>query len=159
MLAELFWLKHHRFEAFPVAKAVFAMNSMAVVSSTLGTLLTILFLKFNWFEPVWRRDVLQMYVDRGNWDFKFKILFTHLNQLPIALFDLLVLKQTHHILPKVTPSLTSIIVFFSVFSFIYLNLVQANYRYSKKYPYPFLDVIMTSWEKVRKKERKKKKKN
>lgn len=146
LVGELLWIYHHRFEHFPVARAIRASYSMAVFSSTLGTILTLLFLKFNWYEPKWREDVLDVYIKRGNRSFVRKILFTHLNQLPIAFLDLVVVKQTHGVLNVFTPSLSSLFLCGVVYGAAYLVLVQMNWRMNGGvYPYPFLDKIMAAW--------------
>jgi hypothetical protein len=109
--------------------------------------LTILFLKYNWFEPQWRRDVLDVYLARGNHSFVPKILFTHLNQLPIALLDVTLLKQNHGgLFAQVTPPLSTLLCLCFGYSLCYLAFTHANHRLNKGiYPYPFLDKLLSKW--------------
>ena len=127
-------------------RAVAAAYSMTVFSSVLGVVLTLLFLKFNWFEAAWRRDVLEMYLKRGNRMFVRKVLITHLPQLPIALFDLVALKQTHGILEACTPSVVALLAVSVAYSGTYLALTHAAHRANGGvYPYPFLDKVFATW--------------
>ena len=148
-LTELAWI--HVLDETPairrtLAKAVTATYAFSVFSSTLGTVLTLLFLKFNWYEPAWRRDVLEMYLRRGNRAFVRKILVTHIPQLPIAVLDLVVLKQTHGILEAVTPSLWTLLVGSAVYASAYLAFTHLNFRLNGGvYPYPFLDKVLATW--------------
>jgi len=130
-----------------VGVTITAMYRFAVLSSSLGTVLTLLFLKFNWFEAAWRRDVLDMYEARGKWLFRYKILFTHLNQLPIAMFDCVVLKQTHGgLLTHVTPSVSTLLTITVAYCVVYLLFTHANYRFNTNvYPYPFMDKLFAQW--------------
>ena len=142
--AELFWLYS---ESELVLKAVTATYAFAVFSSTLGTLLTLLFLKFNWYDKSWRRETLDMYDRRGNKMFRRKILFTHLNQMPIAFFDVVVLKQNHHILEWATPALSTVLIACFTYSLAYLAFTHFNYRTNGGvYPYTFMDEILKTWK-------------
>lgn len=125
-------------------KTHLAMYSCAVFSSSLGTLLTLLFLKFNWFEPNWRREVLDMYDARGNKTFRKKILFTHLNQLPIAFVDVALLKRGE-VLKFATPSFAHLLAICFAYTLAYISFTHFNYRYSKVYPYTFMDVVLKTW--------------
>jgi hypothetical protein len=131
-----------------IGKSITATYSFAVLSSTLGTILTLLFLKFNWYEPAWRKDTLEMYLKRGNIYFQHKILFTHIPQFPIAFFDLIVLKQTHGILESCTPSLPLLLILCVVYSASYVVFTHLNYNKTpgNLYPYPFLDVVYKTWK-------------
>jgi len=144
-LAEVAW--YLSLEQVWVAQAITATYRFAVLSSTLGIVLTLLFLKFNWYEPAWRRDVLQMYEARGKQNFRFKVLFTHVNQLPIALFDVIVLKQNHGgLFAAVTPPIRSLLQICVAYCFVYLCFTRVNHRINGGvYPYPFMDKLFASW--------------
>lgn len=129
-----------------IRKAVTATNQFAVFNSSLGTLLTILFLKFNWFEPSWRRGTLEMYLARGKTSFQRKVLFTHLNQICIALLDLLVVKRNHKLLSWATPSLSNLFAVSFVYVLSYIMFTHYNYHHNGGYyPYPFMDKMLSSW--------------
>lgn len=121
-----------------------AMYSCAVFASALGTLLTLLFLKFNWFEPNWRREVLGMYDSRGNKTFRKKVLFTHLNQLPIAVLDVFLLKQGKA-LQYATPSSAHILGICIAYPVCYIAFTHYNHQFSKVYPYTFMDIVFQTW--------------
>lgn len=130
-----------------VRQMVTAVYSFAVISSAFGTVLTLLFLKFNWYNESWRKETLEMYERRGNTKFRTKILFTHLNQLPIAFFDVVVLKQNHYILLWATPSLFVTCMGSLAYAVGYLIFTHFNYRVNGQvYPYSFMDTMLVSWK-------------
>ena len=130
-----------------IRKAVTCCYSFAVFSSSLGTLLSLLFLQFNWFNESWRKETLELYESRGNKTFKIKILFTHLNQLPIAFFDIAVLKQNHHILENSTPRLQTLILVSFLYVLGYVSFTHFNFRVNGGvYPYSFMDATLSSWK-------------
>lgn len=127
-------------------RLVAGVYAFAVFASSLGTVLTLLFLKFNWFNPEWQHEIRTTYLARGNGYFIPKILFTHMNQLPIAFFDLVVLKQNDHVLEWATVTLVNILLTSFAYTFWYLSFTHINHRMNKQiYPYPFMDKVFSSW--------------
>jgi hypothetical protein len=119
--------------------------SLSVFSATLGTVLCFLFLKFNWFEPVWRRDVLEVYYARGQYSFGTKALFNHLNQLPLAFLDIMVLKDDT-MLRRVLISPQTLILMSVLYMGIFVFFTHLNYRVNGgKYAYPIFSEVFATW--------------
>ena len=94
-IAELVWLwgVAHDQEMIYARKLIKFTYAASPLVGALGPTLTILFLKFNWFEPRWRKEVLELYESRGHTSFKHHVLFTHLNQTPLSFLDVTVIKN------------------------------------------------------------------
>jgi hypothetical protein len=120
--------------------------SICVFSSTLGAVLGFLFLKFNWFEPAWRRDVLEVYYARGQHSFGTKALFNHLNQLPLAVVDVLVLKDDA-LLRRVLLTPQTLVVVVAMYMAVYVAWTHLNFKVNGgHYPYPIFFKIFSSWK-------------
>jgi len=118
--------------------------SIASIVSALGPALGMLFLKFNWYESDWRSQVLQVYESRGYVHLGSMLLFTHLNQFPVALLDMMVLKD-HQFLQNSMPNIESTSLAISMYAMYYVAFTHVNYRYSGGYPYPFFSVVLKTW--------------
>lgn len=120
--------------------------SLSVFSATLGTVLCFLFLKFNWYEPDWRRDVLEVYYARGQHSFGTKALFNHLNQLPLAMIDIMVLKDDA-MLRRVLISPQTLILMSVLYMAIFICYTHLNYRVNGGlYVYPIFEKVLSSWK-------------
>lgn len=124
---------------------VYFTHMFASISAALGIVLTILYLKFNYFEPKWRETVLKVYRERGHHMFEIKSLFVHLNQFPIALCDLFIIKN-EALLKQYTPTTFQILVFAVLYTLAYVSWTHLNhYITGGYYPYPFLEKAFASW--------------
>ncbi|GBG33425.1 Hypothetical Protein FCC1311_096482 [Hondaea fermentalgiana] len=109
-----------------------------------GVALALLFLKFNWFEPKWRKTVLETYHSRGHTSFGPKMLFTHLNQTPLAVFDMLIIKERAFIREHML-EFKATVLFVALYGSYYIFMTHVNYRLSNEYPYPFLHKMLATW--------------
>mmetsp|Transcript_21211 Transcript_21211/g.34163 ORF Transcript_21211/g.34163 Transcript_21211/m.34163 type:complete len:380 (-) Transcript_21211:240-1379(-) len=146
-IAEVTWLyglNKHENIAWARKLLKFTYSCSGVIAA-LGVTLAILFLKFNWYEKKWREEILETYTSRGYTDFGPRILFTHLNQTPIALLDMLVIKHRDFLEEHMLAFEVSV-VFVALYGIYYISMTHANYRLSSEYPYPFLKVVLASWK-------------
>mmetsp|Transcript_11616 Transcript_11616/g.29475 ORF Transcript_11616/g.29475 Transcript_11616/m.29475 type:complete len:341 (-) Transcript_11616:117-1139(-) len=148
LVAEVAWLwgYAHYQEVVWARKLLKFTYAGAPLISALGVMLTLLFLKFNWFEPSWQREVLGRYHQRGQVWFGPTMLFTHLNQTPISLLDVAFIKnrkfaEAHR--PEFIV-FAAILVAFTVFFVVSTHL---NFSLTKHYPYPiFSKFLGTTWK-------------
>jgi predicted Zn-dependent protease len=78
--------------------------------------------------------------------FRKKILFTHLNQLPIAFIDVILLKQKD-VMQFATPSYSKLLVICFTYTFTYLAFTHLNHRVNGGvYPYTFMDKVFQTWK-------------
>ncbi len=143
---ELLWaLGHAQGEGFAwsrkLLRAAYAGSSLV---AALGVALGAIFLRFNWFEPRWRETVLERYRARGRRLFGAKALFTHLNQTPLALLDVGLVKH-RGMLEEHTAGLAAAAAALVLLALLYTASIHLNFRLSGCYPYPFLHKVMLSW--------------
>ena len=109
--------------------------------SGIAIALGLLFLKLNWFEPGWRKEVLEAYRGRGEWTFGPMVLFTHLNQTLTAILDVAVIKRDS-LAPLAAPAASQLLKWCLAYSFIYVVFTHINYWWNGgSWPYPILDIV------------------
>ena len=120
---------HARFRPRPRNRAIIAAYTSAIFFACLGSMTSALFLRFNWFDPAFQKQVIQVFENEGNPYFKYKLLATHLNQLPIAILDICVIKQTRvRLLARCIPSLRLLLLFCILTTCSYLALVKISFQ-------------------------------
>mmetsp|Transcript_21930 Transcript_21930/g.65751 ORF Transcript_21930/g.65751 Transcript_21930/m.65751 type:complete len:283 (+) Transcript_21930:346-1194(+) len=107
-------------------------HAFAAFAASVGIALTLLYLKLNWFEPTWQKEVLEATNARGI-DFTSITLTAHIPSLPIALLDVGLVKR-----PEVYPlSQTSVLRSagtLTFYCFFYCALTKFNYWLVGEYP-------------------------
>ncbi len=88
--------------------------------------------------------MLERYRARGHHLFGPKALFTHLNQTPVALLDLGLVKH-RGMLEKHTADLHAAAAALILLALLYTASLHLNFRLSGCYPNPFLHKVMLSW--------------
>ena len=122
-----------------------ACHVVSMFSNTMGIVLTVLFLKFNYFEPGWIKNVYNVYKSRGYRFWIYKMLFLHCSQFFIAFADVLVIKD-RMVLYESTPTLLTLAQVSLVYTFIYIVWVHVNkYACDGYVPYPILEKVFKSW--------------
>uniref|UniRef100_A0A7S2S1R3 Uncharacterized protein n=1 Tax=Mucochytrium quahogii TaxID=96639 RepID=A0A7S2S1R3_9STRA len=147
LVAEIAWVwgvTHHEDIAWARKVLRFCYASSSVVAG-LGVTLAVLFLKFNWFEPKWRKEVLELYEKRGFNFFGPLILFNHLSQTPIAMLDMYLIKNKT-LYAITSPEFVTLAVFLACYGIFYISLTHVNFRMSNTYPYPFFHAVFASWK-------------
>lgn len=116
-----------------------------VFSNTMGIVLTLLFLKFNYFERGWIETVYNVYKARGYKYWGTKVLFLHCTQLFLAFIDVLCIRD-RALLYTATPTLLTLAQISLAYTFTYIIWVHLNKYVSDGYvPYPILEKVMKSW--------------
>mmetsp|Transcript_55106 Transcript_55106/g.144955 ORF Transcript_55106/g.144955 Transcript_55106/m.144955 type:complete len:287 (-) Transcript_55106:74-934(-) len=127
----------------PCAGLLTFSYTIAVFMSTIGIMLTLLFLKFNYFEKVWRTEVKELWERRGIPLGRYTLL-AHLPSLPIAVLDLAVVKDKsflHLCNPQLWHNAGFTVLFGTLyFSWIHVLWWLTNYEH---WPYPFLHELDT----------------
>jgi len=147
LIAEVAWLygiTHDHEVAWARKLLKFTYRGSTLVAA-FGVTLAILFLKFNWFEKRWRAEVLEPYKQRGHTWFGPTILFTHLNQTPVALLDMLLIKNRQQ-LREHAAELELMALFVALYGIYYVTCTHLNFRMSKEYPYPFFRKVLATWK-------------
>lgn len=117
-------------------------HSSTVFNATLGLVVGLLFLKFVYFEPVWRETVLKNLIKRGYIYSGYKTLFIHMNQTPIALLDLLFIKD-RSVLRAYSPSLLMCACLSLLTGLVFHYWTKLNWWTTDGLlPYPFYMKIM-----------------
>uniref|UniRef100_A0A7S3V0C6 Uncharacterized protein n=1 Tax=Aplanochytrium stocchinoi TaxID=215587 RepID=A0A7S3V0C6_9STRA len=147
VLAELFRARRLEEDSQVVRKLIGFVYFTSILSGSFGIVLTILFLKFCWYEPKWRETVLELYQSRG---FKWvgpKVLFLHVNQVFVSFLDVMVVKDKE-LLVKWTPSIYTIFGINGLIVVAYVVSVHINrFASNGQVPYPFLQMVLKSWKK------------
>ena len=122
-------------------KVIVLSYSLASFSASLATMLTILFIMFVWLDPKFQDEVVAEYEKRGNTVFRYKIVATHCNQIPFALLDALIIKQTkQQLLTHTSPTLWTLLGICLGFNLVYLATLHLNYsKNGRVWIYPFMD--------------------
>jgi len=116
----------------------------AIFAAAIGILLTLLFLKFNYFEEKWREEVAKV-VKRSGVPYFHLSLLAHLPSLPVAVLDIAVVRNARFLyLSKLPLSLNVGLAFgfaASYFGLIHILWWASGYR---NWPYPFLHDLDTA---------------
>jgi len=126
----------------PCPRLVTFTHAAAVFIGTVGIMLTLLFLKFNYFEEKWQIEVRQLWERRGV-PFGFYSLVEHVPSLPVGILDVLV--RDRRFLRLCCPSLaanSAVVLAFSLLYFVWMHLLWWLTGY-KCWPYPFLKDLDT----------------
>mmetsp|Transcript_10241 Transcript_10241/g.30984 ORF Transcript_10241/g.30984 Transcript_10241/m.30984 type:complete len:369 (+) Transcript_10241:1595-2701(+) len=118
-------------------------HAFAPFAAVIGIALTLLYLKLNWFEPTWRREVLDATNAKGI-AFTEISLTAHCPALPIAVLDVLCVKRPY-VYPLTHASCKSVTHFGASYCVFYCLLTLANYAVVERYPYPFMRALKTPW--------------
>jgi hypothetical protein len=111
-------------------------HAFACFSAVVGIALTVLFLKLNWFEETWRKEVLHEMNKRLN--FTEITLAAHLPSLPVALLDVFLAKRPD-VYPLTADAMFKVTLFASLYPPFYGGLTCLNFGWSGgHYPYPFM---------------------
>lgn len=146
LLAELFRARGLSKTHVLARKLIGFTYATSVISGTFGIVLTILFLKFNWYEPKWRKNVLELYRSRGFVWIGPKVLFIHVNQIFVSFIDVLVIKD-RKLLAQATPPLLWISWINCYITVAYVCSIHMNRWWSDGYvPYPFLTKVLKTWK-------------
>lgn len=121
--------------------------AVALFVGTLGVVLTLLFLKFNWFEENWQKQWRVQWERRGI-PYGILALLAHIPSLPVAILDLVV--KDVSFLKRCTPSITVNLGAISVFTVAYISWIHIWWRASefKSWPYPFLHAFDTCLKRI-----------
>lgn len=114
-------------------------HASAVFVDTLAVVLALLFLKFNYFEEKWRRDMKEYWEKRG-YPYGSRSLFVHLVPSVAAVLDMLIktlMQRANRVnfTPPYLQNVIQVVLFTAAYvSWIHLWWHVSNY---KVWPYPF----------------------
>eukprot|EP00924_Labyrinthula_sp_SR-Ha-C_P013191 maker-scaffold_12-snap-gene-12.4-mRNA-1 protein AED:0.06 eAED:0.06 QI:0/0/0.5/0.5/0/0/2/90/314 len=117
--------------------------SFAVFSTTTSLVMAILFLKLVYFEPLWRKTVLEKLVKQGYTTFPQKTLFVHLSPLIATFIDLLLLKDQDALNQRTLNQIETVKLAFGV-TVVYYLFTRMNYFFTNDFPYPVLHKVVES---------------
>ena len=124
----------------PLWGATTLAYTLSVFVAALGFMLTVLFLKFCWFEEGWRIQVLIPQRQKDPW-FGFYTLANHCPSLLVAFADILVVKD-RLLLAHFTPSVLVLLLMALGWAGMYLGWIELNYANNGGiWPYPVLDEV------------------
>ena len=118
-------------------------HAFACFAAVVGIALTVLFLKLNWFEPKWRKEVLEATNQRGV-NFTEITLVSHLPPLPVAILDCFLAKRPG-VFPLDMRNVMNVALFASCYCGFYVVLTLMNYKLVGRYPYPFMRALKRPW--------------
>lgn len=113
-----------------------AFSSFAAV---VAIALTILYLKLNWFEETWQREVLDATNARGI-NFTEITLVAHILSLPVGILDVLLCKRPD-VYPLNASSIAKVTAFATLYPPFYCGITCLNYYMVGHYPYPFMRAL------------------
>ena len=102
-----------------------------------------MYLKLNWFEETWRREVLEATNARGV-RFTEITLVSHLPPLPVAILDCFLAKRPG-VFPLDMRNVMNVALFASCYCGFYVVLTLMNYKLVGRYPYPFMRALKRPW--------------
>jgi len=109
-------------------RALVLAYTMSSFVNALATMLTVLFIAFVWCDTRFQREVVDVMEARGHVLFKYKMLATHTNQIPFALLDVFVIKQTKFdLLAKTNPGLLTLLGACAAYNTLYALSLHVNY--------------------------------
>mmetsp|Transcript_6260 Transcript_6260/g.9692 ORF Transcript_6260/g.9692 Transcript_6260/m.9692 type:complete len:169 (-) Transcript_6260:119-625(-) len=131
------------FAGVPCPGLLTASYTMAVFAATIGIMLTLLFLKFNYFEKKWQEEVAAAWELRG-FPFSRLTLISHCLSLPVGVLDV-VLVRDRRFLTLCNPTLAVNLVFALMFAGSWYAFIHVLWRATdyKCWPYPFLHEFNT----------------
>ena len=115
----------------------------APFAAVVAVSLTLLYLKLNWFEETWRREVLEATNARGV-RFTEITLVSHLPPLPVAILDCFLAKRPG-VFPLEWRNVMNVALFASCYCGFYVVLTLMNYKLVGRYPYPFMRALKRPW--------------
>ena len=121
------------------ARALAACHLAAPLVASIGMALTVLYLRLNWFEPSWRREVLEPLQARGV-PFRRITLTAHLTSLPVAALDL-ALARRPALLAARALSTRGTALTMAAYAAAYIAVTRLNHRATGHYPYPFMKLL------------------
>jgi hypothetical protein len=130
-------------EAFSAPHLLAVSHCFAPFAAVVAVALTLLYLKLNWFEPTWRKEVLDATNARGV-DFTQITLVAHLPPLPVAVLDCLVAKRPG-VFPLELRNVLGVGLLISCYCAFYTLLTLVNHRLVGRYPYPFMRALTRAW--------------
>lgn len=128
--------------------ALSAFNySVSIFVDTTGVVLTLLFLKFNWFEKEWQLQARGVWESRGV-RMGMLSLVSHIPSLPIGLLDIIV--KDHHFLRACSPIFVANALVIAAFASYYVAWIHVWWAASgyKCWPYPFLHKFDTCLKRI-----------
>lgn len=128
--------------------ALSAFNySVSIFVDTTGVVLTLLFLKFNWFEKEWQLQARGVWESRGV-RMGMLSLVSHIPSLPIGLLDIIV--KDHHFLRACSPIFAANAFVIAAFASYYVAWIHVWWAASgyKCWPYPFLHKFDTCLKRI-----------
>lgn len=117
--------------------ALLSVNyTVSIYVDTLGVVLTLLFLKFNWYEAKWQ--AMRHTWEKRGVPFGTYTLLGHLPSLPVGVFDLLLKDRGYLALCSLSWAHNLLVaIIFSTLYFTWIHVLWAASGY-KCWPYPFL---------------------
>jgi len=125
-----------------------ASYRFAEIAAGLGIMLTLLFLKFNYFEEKWRVEIAGTWARRG-YPFFTVSLIGHLPSLPIAILDVAFVRDGRFLKlcnPALAENVGMTFVFMVTwYTFMHVLWWATNYQ---NWPYPFLHEFDTFLKRI-----------
>jgi hypothetical protein len=128
------------FTSAPLAPCLVCAYSLDVFITSLCVLVTVLFLRLCWYEPRWRKEILQVNLVEHSPYFGAVQLYIHVVELPLSLFSLLVAKD-RTLLRALKPDVLWLIFASLVYSIGYQSLLTLLYVKFHTVVYPFLYAV------------------
>lgn len=125
------------FTSMPLPRCLAFAYNIDIFVSSLCIMVTLLFLKLCWYEPKWRRDILEINLVEHSPHFGSVQLFIHAVELPLGILSPLCLKCSP-LLAAVKPNLLSLTLGSLVYGLCYICLMATMYIWYDAAIYPFI---------------------
>ena len=127
-----------------ISRVLHSLYIMSPFFQGLGVVLTLLWLKFNWFEEKWQKTVVQFWQNLGFHAVVQVQWFGH-STLPLALIDIFLCKPGAS-MAAVMISNRTLVTIVASYTTLYMGMTLFLKTINGgNYPYPFLDNICAKW--------------